>query len=152
MNLEVAVCLPRDSETIGLARQVVADALRSFGVTRRCIEEIRLALSEACTNVIEHSGTDDEYEVRVNVDEQHSTIRVTQVGAAFDATLLADATPDENSWRGRGVGIMRALMDHVEFVPEPESGMTVHLVKTLSVEPHGLLARLRAANRPPDPQ
>lgn len=35
---------------------------------------------------------------------------------------------------------------------EPESGMTVHLVKTLSVEPHGLLARLRAANRPPDPQ
>lgn len=79
-----------DSETIGLARRVVADALRSFGVTR--------------------------------------------------------------GWRGRGVGIMRALMDHVEFVPEPESGMTVHLVKTLSVEPHGLLARLRAANRPLDPQ
>ena len=47
MNLEVAVCLPRDGQTIGLIRGVVTNALTVFGVTDKCIDDIRLALSEA---------------------------------------------------------------------------------------------------------
>jgi serine/threonine-protein kinase RsbW len=143
MNLEFAVFLPRDAETVALARGVVASALTSFGVTPECVEDIRVALSEACTNVIQHAAADDEYEVRLEVDEQRCAITVTNTGVGFDATALAGVMPDSSSSRGRGVAIMRALMDRVDFSSEPETGTIVHLVKTLGLEPDAPFARLR---------
>lgn len=143
MNLEFAVCLPRDAETVTIVRGVVADALSSFGVTPECVDDIRLALSEACTNVIEHAAADDEYEVRLEVDEERCAISIKNTGVGFDATALADVMPDSSSPRGRGVAIMRAVMDRVEFSSESENGTIVHLVKTLGVDPDAALARLR---------
>jgi len=48
---------------------VVANALITFGVAPGCVDDIRLALSEACTNVIDHAAANDGYEVRLEVDE-----------------------------------------------------------------------------------
>lgn len=146
MKLEVAVCLPRDAQTVRLVRSVVSDTLTTFGVTQDCIDDIRLALSEACTNVIEHAAADDEYEVRVEVDERQCAISITNTGDGFDAEALAHAMPDPGSRRGRGVAIMRAVMDRVEFTSEPETGTLAHLVKALAVEDGSPLAELR----PPD--
>lgn len=150
MKLEFAVCLPRDAETAGLVRRVVANALITFGVTPGCVDDIRLALSEACTNVIDHAAADDEYEVRLEVDETRCSISVRNTGIGFDATALAGVMPDVDSPRGRGVAIMRAVMDSVEFVPEPETGTIVHLVKTLSVDSGAAFSRLRPPVTPPE--
>jgi serine/threonine-protein kinase RsbW len=146
VELDVSVCLPRDAETVALVRRVVSDALSTFGVTRDCGDDIALALSEACTNVIEHAATSDEYEVRLQVDERHCAISVTNTGNGFDFRSLAGAMPDEESPRGRGVAIMRAVMDNVDFVSEPATGTIVHIVKGLSVVPCGPLARLRKSS------
>lgn len=148
MNLEVAVCLPRDAETVSLARGVVTHALTAFGVTPDCVDDISIALSEACTNVIEHATADDEYEVRLQVDEERCAISVINAGGGFDAGSLRGVMPDGSSARGRGVALMRALMDRVELTSEPETGTIVHLVKRLSVDPNAPLARLRL-HRPP---
>jgi serine/threonine-protein kinase RsbW len=143
LRLDVAICLPRDSETVSLVRTSITNTLMLFGVTDECVEEIRLAVSEACTNVIEHASSDDEYEVGVIVDEERCEIRVTNTRTRFDASALTGVMPDGDSPRGRGVAIMRALMDNVEFRSEPEAGTMVHLVKRLSVRPDGPMARLR---------
>ncbi|MCA1710022.1 MAG: ATP-binding protein [Actinobacteria bacterium] len=102
MHLEFGVSLPRDAETVGIVRAVVTSALVSFGVTPNCVDDIRLALSEACTNVVEHAAADDEYEVRLEVDETRCAISVKNTGIGFDATALAGVMPDGNSPRGRG--------------------------------------------------
>lgn len=143
MKLDVAICLPQESETVALIRGVVTSALRSFGVTEECIDDIRLALSEACTNVLDHVEGDDEYEVRLEVAGDVCIISVTNTGDGFDAGQLSGELPDHSSPRGRGVAIMRAVMDQVELRSEPESGTIVRLVKGLSVDAGGPLDRLR---------
>ena len=143
VNLDVAVCLPQEAETVALVRGVVTNALGAFGVTQECIDDIRLCLSEACTNVIDHADEHDEYEVRLHVDGDRCTISVVNPGGGFDASALSGELPDDSSPRGRGVAIMRALMDHVDFRFEPETGTIVHLVKQLEIHPDGALARLR---------
>jgi serine/threonine-protein kinase RsbW len=143
MDLQVAVCLPRDAETVSLVRGVVADALTTLGVTQACVEDIRLALSEACTNVIDHAADDDEYEVTLEVDEDRCSITVTNTLTRVDADVSLGVMPSEESPRGRGVAMMQALVDAVDFRSEPERGTIVHLVKNLDVEPGGPLARLR---------
>ena len=143
MKLEVEVCLPREAETVRLVRAVVADALGKFGVDQECIDDIQLALSEACNNVVDHATIDDEYEVRIEVLDDTCAVVVRNRGTGFDAAGLAGVMPDVSSARGRGVAIMRALMDHVEFRSEPDAGDIVRLVKSLSVRPDAPLVRLR---------
>ncbi|MCA1847093.1 MAG: ATP-binding protein [Actinobacteria bacterium] len=134
MRLDVAVCLPLEAPSVALVREIVRNALRSFGVTQECIEDIALALSEACTNVIDHAVADDEYEVRLEVGDENCVVSVKNTGLGFDAGTLRDVMPDPSSPRGRGVSIMRALMDKVDFTSEPEAGTIVRLTKALSIE------------------
>lgn len=142
MNLEFSICLPRDAETVGLVRNVIANALLAFGVTEECSDDIKLALTEACNNVIDHASADDEYEVRLEVDEERCTMSVVNTGIGFDAAALAGVMPDPTSPRGRGVAIMRAVMDGVELTSEPSTRTIVNLVKQLELEPDAPLARL----------
>lgn len=143
MLLDVAVCLPKEAQTVSMIRSVVRHALGTFGVAEECIEDICLALSEACNNVVDHSVPDDEYEVRLKVDDVRCSISVTNTGDGFDAESLIDVMPNPGSPRGRGVAIMHAVMDQVAFSSQREAGTIVHLVKRLDAEPDGPLDRLR---------
>ncbi len=142
MDFEVALCLPHDAKTVALIRAIVADALLTLGVTRDCVEDIRLSLSEACSNVIAHAAATDEYEVRVHLDRHRCVISVANTGDGFDAAALTGVMPDPQSARGRGVAIMRAVMDSVEFTAGPMTGTIVQLVKSLTLEDGSPLALL----------
>ena len=143
MHFDFGVCLPQEAETVALIRTIVTDTLARLGITPDCVEDIRLALSEACTNVVEHAAGDDEYEVRFQVDDLQCQITVKNTGQHLDAQSLAGVMPDVTSARGRGVAIMHAVMHQVAFRSDPEAGTIVHLVKEIEVLPDGLLDRLR---------
>lgn len=147
MHLDVAICLPQEAETVSLIRRAVADALNLFGVDDGCVDDIRLALSEACTNVIAHAASDDVYEVRLQVDDSLCAISVTNTGAGFDATALTGLMPDPSSARGRGVAIMHAVMDSVDFKSDPEAGTIVHLITRLTLRNGGPMDRLGHVSR-----
>ena len=143
MKLDIALSLPQEVESIALIRVVASDALARLGIVEDCVDDIRLALSEACTNVLEHAAADDEYEVRLLVDDDTCEISVADTGTHLDADALDGTMPDSGSARGRGVAIMHAVMDQVAFTSEPETGTIVHLVKRLDVAADGPMARLR---------
>lgn len=144
MYLHFAVCLPREAETVALVRTVLTNAFTLLGVAEDCVEDVRLAVSEACTNVIAHADRHDEYEVDVQVDEHICTVDVSDSGNGFDAAALSGKMPDPLSSGGRGVAIMNALMDTVNMTSSPEAGTRVHLSRTLTLRDGGALSRLRA--------
>lgn len=148
MKIEVALCLPRDAATVAVVRRVAIAAIRELGVTPECVEDIQLALSEACTNVIAHSAGDDEYEVRVDVEDDLCTVRVIDSAHGFDGVALEAGFPDDDATSGRGVALMRALMDSIAFDSGLEAGTIVRLTKKLDLDPDGPLQRLLAAGAP----
>lgn len=150
MKIEVALCLPRDATTVALTRRVIVAALGELGITRPCVDAIRLALSEACTNVIEHSSIDDEYEVRLVVDDDRCEITVIDTGKGFDPGRADGGFPAPDSPGGRGLAIMRAVMDTTSFESEPERGTLVHLTKALELTPDGALRSLLPPRTPAD--
>jgi serine/threonine-protein kinase RsbW len=143
VNIEVALCLPRDAASVAVVRDVTMAALMQLGVDVECVDDIRLAVSEASANVIEHAGAGDEYEVRLDITEKVCEIRVLDSGHGFDFESLGDEMPDPMSPRGRGLALMHALVDGVDFVSAPESGTVVRLVKWLEFGPGSPLGRLR---------
>ncbi len=64
--------------------------LKLFEVSKDCAQDIELALSEACTNVISHATTDDKYDVQVRVDDQQCVTSVHNAGNGFDDEKLRE--------------------------------------------------------------
>ncbi|HEX2050481.1 MAG TPA: ATP-binding protein [Actinomycetota bacterium] len=143
MELDFSLCLPRDEVSVPVVRHLCGFALRRLGVDDDCVGDIELAVTEACSNVLRHTaGTTDQYEVHVTIDECVCAISVVDTGAGFDHESLSAADAAPTAEGGRGIHLMRALVDDIRFVSKPESGTIVHLEKTLECDERSLLRRL----------
>ncbi|HEU4676342.1 MAG TPA: ATP-binding protein [Motilibacteraceae bacterium] len=132
-QLELSVNLPREGGSVPVVRRLAAQALRSFGVTEHDVDEVQLAITEACANVIDHAAESETYEVMVELAADRCAITVVDQGGGFDATAVpADAHDHAES--GRGMALMRALVDNVDFTSQPQAGAVVHMVKTLGYD------------------
>jgi serine/threonine-protein kinase RsbW len=143
MELSLALTLPRDEQTVPVARHIVRNAMEQVGVEETCVYDVELALSEACTNVLLHSGPGDQYVVRLDLEDRIGVIRVIDVGHGFDSARLqaTDALPEAE--RGRGLGLMHALVDRVQFTTRPEAGTIVTLEKALTYRDGALVGGQR---------
>jgi serine/threonine-protein kinase RsbW len=143
MELSLALTLPRDEQTVPVARHIVRNAMEQVGVEVTCVDDMELALSEACTNVLVHSGPGDRYVVRLDLEDRLGLIRVIDVGRGFDsARLRAGGTLPEDE-RGRGLGVMQALVDRVDFTSRPEAGTIVTLEKVVTYRDEALMVGRR---------
>ena len=142
MEIKFTLLLPRDSLSVPVVRRVLNSSMRTLGVVDDCLGDIELALTEACTNVLDHAAQGDEYEVVAGLDDSRCVIEVIDTGRGFDADHLGHAEADPGSEEGRGIQLIRALVDRVHFRSRPEAGMIVHLEKDLVFEAGSPLQRL----------
>ena len=95
-----------------------------------------------------------EYEVELTIDPRQASIRVKDTGGGFDHESLADIRelPDLNldltEEGGRGIILMRALVDELEFTNQPEAGTIVHLTKAIVLSEDSPLSRFEAVQAP----
>lgn len=133
VGIELDLTLPRDLSTVPRVRHVLKHTLREFGVTESCVDDVELAVSEACANVVEHARGKDQYAVNLTVDDHCCRIRVVDTGHGFDGPI-ADAFPTHDAERGRGLLIMRSLMDSLKFRSTSERCTVVELTKRLEFD------------------
>jgi serine/threonine-protein kinase RsbW len=144
MKLSFSLCLPQDEMSIPVVRHLLGGSLRKLGATEGGVSDIELALTEACTNVLRHaSAEDDEYMVEIEIAEGVCEIRVFDTGRGFDHSALKQAAASAEG--GRGVQLMNALADTVNFESKPGDGMIVRLVKRLEITRGSPLGRLTQA-------
>jgi serine/threonine-protein kinase RsbW len=139
--MAMSLLLPRDELTVPVARHLTAGAMEQLGVDSGCASDIEVALTEACTNVILHSGPGDQYEVAIELDDEVCVIRIIDRGVGFDPEALADSD-DHSAESGRGMTLMHALVDQVVLQSRPEDGTIVHLEKTLEYQADSVMRRL----------
>lgn len=135
LDISLSLCLPRDGLSVPVVRHICGYALSEVGVGSQCRSDISIALTEACTNVVDHGAADgNEYEVFISIDESKCTIRVKDRGVGFDA---GDRSPtDGMAESGRGLDLMNALVDRVSFTSKEDDGMMVLLEKELEFDEH----------------
>jgi serine/threonine-protein kinase RsbW len=101
-----------------------------------CVSEgesgVEIALREALANAIIHGNHENprkHVHVRCRCKPDEISIAVKDEGGGFDVTKIADPTAPENtgSVHGRGIYLMKALMDVVRF---EEGGVVVHMRKS----------------------
>ena len=97
------------------------------------VSDIVLAVGEACSNVVEHaSAAHADFMVRCSFVRGVFSVEVSDRGRGFDERHVnTGLIPAEFIGRGRGIPIMRAVMDSVRYVVS-KAGTTVRLKKRLA--------------------
>lgn len=131
MEIKFTLQLPRDALSVPVVRRVLNSSMRTLGVAEDCLTDIEIALTEACTNVLDHAAQGDEYEIVAGLDDNKCVIEVLDTGRGFDAARLGHSEADPSAEEGRGIQLIRALVDRVHFRSRAESGTIVHLEKDL---------------------
>src|SRR6056297_854677 len=128
MSEVVELEIPARPDFVALTRLVVtAAASIEPNFTDDRIDDLRIAVSEACTNAIEaHSdaAAADRVVIRCDLGEDRIEVAVTDRGAGFDPDDVASAPDAEDADRllfesGLGIPLMRVLVDETEFRASP---------------------------------
>jgi serine/threonine-protein kinase RsbW len=135
VNVHFSVRLPTDAQSVPLVRGLLRQALQYLGVTEEGIQEIVLALTEACANVVQHAADAEEYQVDVDIDDEVCRISVVDDGGGFDPAMTAMAQDDPPPDAGRGLLLMKALVDRLDFVQDEDGRHRVTLEKRLDASP-----------------
>lgn len=132
----VELAIPARPAYLSLVRLVVDAAVASLapGLAAARLDDLKIAVTEACSNAIEaHEAifAEGPVVVRCLVDDDQVTVQVIDHGRGFDPDRVESlpAATDPRRLRhesGLGIPLMRTLADEVEFTPGDE-GTTVSL-------------------------
>jgi len=120
---------PSAYESVAKARRAVGTFAHDCGFSAPEVSDIVLAVGEACSNAVEHGHTPGGFlTISCSFEAGVLSIEIADGGAGFDER----AAIDTGDWvgRGRGIRIMRALMDAISHRSTP-SGTTVVMEKRL---------------------
>ena len=126
----VVLRVPPRPENLALARLALAGVGSIAGASEAAIADLKLAVTEACTNSILHgypNGASGELVVRIRTADGTVEVEVEDDGVGFDpAGRDADLRRDEG--QGMGLMIIRSLMDSLE-VESDESGSRISFAR-----------------------
>ncbi len=117
---------------------MIGELAGQFELDDELVNAVTIAVIEAGTNAIQHGNVfaDDKTVTFVfRVSPGEIAVRVDDHGRGFDASKVEDPTDPSNLLdpHGRGLYLMRALMDEVTFETRGDHGTTVHLRKSRGV-------------------
>ena len=137
MDQELILELPNDVRSIEHAVEyVMRHCSTCCDYARRFNLNFRVGLTEALSNAMLYGNASDPQKrvrVEVTVRMEEVAVRVTDEGVGFDPALVPDPTLPANLSKsgGRGIFLMKALMDEVRF---NDQGNSVTLVLRLQGE------------------
>jgi serine/threonine-protein kinase RsbW len=120
----VSLVIPARAEYIALGRLALSGLLRPLAVEPELIADMKLALTEACSNSIRHAyegGRHGAVEIRYELAGDRLAVEVSDDGEGFDPEAL-EIEPGELDEGGLGIAIIRALTDDLSI--SPRSGGT----------------------------
>ncbi|RJL30963.1 ATP-binding protein [Bailinhaonella thermotolerans] len=142
MDIRFSLTLPREPAGIPVVRRLLGDALRSVGVAEECVADILLATSEACSNAVRHGGPTARYDVDFRLDGGRCVLKIRDRGRGLSVVPDEMVPPPPEAENGRGIQIMKAVVDDVAFEDTPGAGTTVWLRKHLAWQEDAPLPQL----------
>lgn len=126
MVLTASVTVAREGRYVAVIRGVLGSLLDGAEAPGDVVDELQVAVAEACANVVRHAEGSDAYRVDLRVANEQCVVEVLDFGPGFAPGEAGGTEPDPEEESGRGLALMRALTDEVAF-DHVDSAMRVRL-------------------------
>ena len=134
VNDYVKLDIPAKAEYVSLGRLALSGLLRSRGYSEDAVADLKLALTEACSNSVRHAYDHDDGQVHLEftVHDDRVTVLIRDEGGGFhdddvDCPECQNIPEIHLSEGGMGISIIRAVVDDFDL-SKPEEGGTVLLL------------------------
>ena len=138
--LKMTMKIPCSAEFVGIVRLAISGAASRMNYSIEEIEDIKISVSEACTNAIQHAYGDhpntetDSIDINVNMYDTKLEIIIQDYGKGFDTSLLGTEEQKRKSHEKMGLGLgltfIKSLMDETTLSSELGKGTTLRIAKT----------------------
>lgn len=120
-------CLEEYAATVRLQAEAIA---RRVMFSDEEIYDIITAVGEVCDNAIEHGRSEMGVDVEYTMTAQEFRVEVRDYGSGFDPQGRGDEVPDLMAESGRGIFLMKNLMDSLEIESGPGIGTRIVMTKS----------------------
>ncbi|MGC1380898.1 MAG: ATP-binding protein [Candidatus Baltobacteraceae bacterium] len=128
--------IPARAEWVALARLAAATVANRLRLSLEEIEDVKLAVAEACTAVIQHDGHGEFIQLTCEALADSLRIRVHDAGRHGLAPAGGQhMSLDEARVAGLGIFLIRTLMDEVSYEVHPQLGTDLSMVKRVAAAP-----------------
>ena len=130
----VRLTIPAKPEYITLSRLALSGLSRVRPLSDATIADLKLALTEACSNSVRHAyvNGDGHVEISFELRRDRLVIEVSDNGGGFELDESAKDADAELTEGGLGIAIIRSIADEVEIGDGPEGrGSRLRFVKLL---------------------
>jgi serine/threonine-protein kinase RsbW len=143
------LAIPPDAGYIAMARMFAGSVARHYGCDEDVVEDVKVAVSEACTNSVKahhDSGTAEPIELRARALDGELTFEIIDSGKGIDIALQravdeSAVTPAGGLYEGSlGLTLIRSLFPGAEILRNDDRGTTVRFVVPVEPIPDGLEA------------
>ena len=130
----VRLCIGSRLELLELVYSLIEGLGRNHGWSEETVTALQIAVIEAGTNAIQHGNLfaeDKSVTFEFRLERDGVEVQVDDYGKGFDPTRVGDPTDASAllSPHGRGIYLMRSLMDDVAIDVRPDHGTRVRLRK-----------------------
>ncbi|MBA2273583.1 MAG: ATP-binding protein [Actinobacteria bacterium] len=125
--------IPPRSAYVGVVRLTLAYLARTSGLDEDGVEELKMAVSEACANAVlanEEAGSEEPVTITYSSDAEALSVLVQDRGDN-SAEPAAEDLFDSQGFSSRvamSLRLLNSLVDECDFIPREGGGMTTHLV------------------------
>jgi serine/threonine-protein kinase RsbW len=124
----VELRIPARAEWVAVARLAAAAVGSRMHFSIDEIDDLKLAIAEACTNCIQRSEGIQNIDIRWEAGPTELRVTVTGDGRAPKLESVKSSGEDPKVG-GLGVFLIRALMDEVDYELDPQSGARLVMTK-----------------------
>jgi serine/threonine-protein kinase RsbW len=110
LDSDIRLTLPARPESVAVVRNVLGALSEALDLPEALTEDVRLAVTEACTNVVRHAYSDDGGSIDVVVRPQRRALDVIVADSGRGIGPSPDATGP-----GLGLPLIAALADSLEI-------------------------------------
>jgi len=128
----VELRIPSKAEWVAVARLAVAAVANRLNFSIEDIEDVKLAVAEACTNCIQHAEGSAQIQITCETGPEGLTVRVSDFGHGTRPEGIRPRRTDEPTVGGLGVFLIRSLMDSVEYDVHPDRGTNLVMTKKVA--------------------
>jgi serine/threonine-protein kinase RsbW len=131
----VRLSIPAKAEYITLGRLALTAIARVQPLSDETLSDLKLALTEACTNSVRHAyreGRKGQVEIVYRLEPDRLIVEVTDDGEGFEPSSLGGGGNGDLNEGGLGIAIIRAVADEVEIGVRESGGSRLRFVKFLS--------------------
>jgi serine/threonine-protein kinase RsbW len=130
----VSLTIPARPEYITLGRLALTGIAGLRPLSDETLHDLKLALTEACTNSVRHAyqdGGEGTVEIVYQLEPDRLAVEVGDDGPGFEPGARLANGESELAEGGLGIAIIRALADEVEIADRSGGGSRLRFVKFL---------------------